>query len=332
MIWEEHQINSTFDKYSIVNKSGFNALSTVVVIDRNEYLNSRDRSTSILNHVKILDAHIPIEKNLLPNGWLSSQADIKKWVPLKGAKNLAFSYRQDDATERRPAMVVTKTDTTPEWSWIGSEWLNIDPNHSYEFLTNMKLINAVNSHIVLLGQDTQTGKETQLAQVPYATSGTSGWTKYHYELRIPSNYSRIRVVLNARWEKNPGANAETMFNGIQLVPLDEARSDFKLDNPNDVILSAKKINPTLRRLTLRNTPEPIFIATTDSFDEGWRAFVVPKNSKQNLIQWLSMRVPGKEIPRRSHIVANGFNNGWQVDRADYVDYLEGGNYQVTLEY
>lgn len=87
------------------------------------------------------------------------------------------------------------------------------------------------------------------------------------------------------------------------------------------ILSYQKINPT-RYLIRVKAREPFWLVFSESFHEGWRAYLKPVNSEQftvnrkNRWEWSALvgawKDRDKRVELKEHYVVNGYANGWWV--------------------
>jgi len=81
-----------------------------------------------------------------------------------------------------------------------------------------------------------------------------------------------------------------------------------LSKPNNAtpLITFQKINPTEYSVNL-NTSTPFFLVLSESYDANWGAYV-----------------NGEQVPNEYHFTANGFANGWYINKT--------GTFTITLEF
>lgn len=310
MLWYKFTAEADAATYSLDNSDGFNVVNEIVSAPNDQFVQSYETAANAIKSMTMIDVHIPYETNMVTNGDFRAATILKDWQFTKGSKGIEASIRDESGL---PVLAV-ENQLEGQWSWIGSNWISVEPSRSYELMTNMKTENVTNSHIALIGREMGTGREVQLAQVPYATSGDTSWQAYHTQLRIPANISQIQVMLNAGWKQDNLLSAQTYFRQIQLVPLDGARNDFNLDVKNAALIDTKLINPAEKVLQIEKASSTDLIATTDSFDTNWQAYLVDKMPSGGFFSWFAIPPKGAiHLSSNTHVQVNGFNNGWLLD-------------------
>jgi hypothetical protein len=81
---------------------------------------------------------------------------------------------------------------------------------------------------------------------------------------------------------------------------------FSSDPQNDTSLALEQINPTKYNVFV-NSSKPFYLVFSDSYDKGWIA-----------------TINGQQIPEQYHFTANGYSNGWYINKT--------GTYTLTLEF
>jgi hypothetical protein len=155
------------------------------------------------------------EKNLVPN--FSFEEGLAHW----NLGNEAFSVNvAENATDGRNSIeVTTSNNATWSWSWITSDDIPIVPKTIYRFSSNIKMFNSMQSHVKVVGFNETSGDWEAIGYVPLGIEGTLDWTPYEF-LWENQGFSKIRMVLNAGWVKDPSAgNATTLFDSISVTPL-----------------------------------------------------------------------------------------------------------------
>jgi hypothetical protein len=83
-------------------------------------------------------------------------------------------------------------------------------------------------------------------------------------------------------------------------------SNLSKPNKDTPLITFQKINLTKYAVNL-NTSTPFFLVLSESYDANWGAYV-----------------NGKQVPNEYHFIANGFANGWYINKT--------GTYTVTIEF
>ncbi len=249
--------------------------------------------------------------NLIENG--SFEESYSRWrIPNKGFEVLLDENGIDGKYALR---VSTNISTKNTWSWIRSELINVTNGDEYLIVTNMKYTNVKSSHIVIEGYFESENNWKQLKQVPRGKSDTDGWQKFESYLTIPENVSKIRIVLNAGFVKNPEeGDAITWFDGIEIFAISQIPQikegilingdiDIATSNKSAEMLKYIKINPTKYVVNV-NATKPFMLSFVEAYSPLWVA-----------------RVNGQKIRSISlYSIINGF----------WIDQI--GELTITIEY
>ncbi len=110
--------------------------------------------------------------------------------------------------------------------------------------------------------------------------------------------------------------------------------------PAQPAITFENINPTRYRIRIANATAPYFLVQSDNFNANWNAYIEPTTSAQTsgsqfaafdparwyeqsaLLTWLFDG--GKRSAITEHTIANGYANGWRVDKT--------GTYDIVLEF
>ena len=115
---------------------------------------------------------------------------------------------------------ISTNNTNNTWSSIYGQEIDVKSNKSYELVTHMKLNKwATQSHVVLEGFNESSKHWNQIKQCPPVTNGPLEWQEFTCIITIPENTTKIRPELNAGWSSQPGKEATTWFDSVDLINL-----------------------------------------------------------------------------------------------------------------
>jgi len=193
------------------------------------------------------------EENLVPN--FSFEEGLAHWN--LGNETFSVKVAEDATNGRNSVEVTTSNNATGSWSWITSDNIPIVPKTIYRFSSNIKMSNSMQSHVKVVGFNEAKGDWETICFVPLGIDGTLDWTAYEFLWESPG-FSKIRMVLNAGWVKDPSAgNATTLFDNISVTPLIIYDSSFSNE----------------RALPLEGKSEIQFrISSASNYRTGLRAF------------------------------------------------------------
>jgi hypothetical protein len=332
-LWNTQNITIGSDhRIKIQNINGFNAISVILLQNKSVFQDNLSNVNNLLSSKTVINTQINDSDNLFNIGKLDTQSDINALINYKNI--VGFTESLEDLNGVNSVSVSTADITSKKWSWLASNWINVIPGDTYKFITNIKISNAQESHIVLLGHNNLTGNDEEISQLPSAISGTVDWNNYEETIVIPPNYSQVRFVLNAGTALQKNTSGITWFSDIELLPLLPKITSFQY-SPNDLNVSYKEINPTLWSVSVKNASNDFLVDLKQSYDPGWRLEI--KNHNLNFLQRLFMFNYGSIISE--HIESDSLNNGWYVDvhQLCEVQHVSGctknadGSYNLEME-
>ncbi len=331
--WASFDVGQTKNNNHIIleNSSGFNAVSTILIIDDKATNTIASTTKPLITNAKIIDNSLETSPNISRASGFESPSDMAQWRVSKKEGSFTSKLDTSQPKEGKSSLVVQTSGQSRAWSWIEGPSINVEPGEKYVFRTNIKLSNAMNSHIALIGK----GKngEKQLTQLPGAISGTSEWQSFRHTIKIPSGVTSVRVALNAGWAKDKSRPAKTWFDAIKLNPLTPALPLGEVESMSKSVTNLKQLNNTRWEgdISLPNN-KPVFLAFNQSFDPGWKLFLAPGNQSQNNASSIGFTKPGLEIDTKKHFKANGINNGWEIDPSSLPPNLQSTPMHFVIEY
>lgn len=153
-------------------------------------------------------------------------------------------------------------------------------------------------------------------------NGSSDWIKLEGIFTVPeyieSGYIRLQTGSDDAY-----ADGNVLFDNVVLTeisrPLKEPikfdaivlvrHADKKSEYVNPIV-SFQKINPTKYIVQINNASTPFFLIFSESFHHDWKALINGNDDET--------------VPEENHFVANGFANGWYINKT--------GNYTITIEF
>ena len=123
-----------------------------------------------------------------------------------------------------------------------------------------------------------------------------GTRPIQYPIVIPPNQQAIIQC-------NHIVTGNVTFQSIDVTNLSSDQA--KLAEPPTITF--QEINPTKYEVEVENATQPFFLVFSESYDKGWVA-----------------SIDGQQIPDQYHFTANGYANGWYINKT--------GTYTITLEF
>ncbi|WP_297495456.1 carbohydrate binding domain-containing protein, partial [Thermococcus sp.] len=263
---------------------------------------------------------IPIYTNLVKNP--SFEEGLKYWSKPKQG----FHVEIDNSTSYygKYSLKVITNSTKRGWSWIYQE-VNVQPNTKYIIETHIKYQNVEESHIAIDVYNAKTKSWNRVGALPSARDGTSNWQTFKMILKTNPYITKIRIILNAGWVKDPSkGEAITWFDGITvykstnkikdviIFPVSKANETlndlFKTNETPATVQNYRKINPTLWKVKV-NATKPFFLTFAESYDPLWEARVYKD---------------GKLVEKVHPVPVYGVINGFWINQT--------GNLEIVLRY
>jgi hypothetical protein len=207
--------------------------------------------------------------------------------------------------------------------YVYKEITNFDPNKTYSISMLYKTVNGDAPSLAIVSDD----GTTILAD---ALPGSNQWQQYQKTFIPPPGTKAARVFLYA-----PGKSGKTVveFDDVNVTARSPI-SNYLVKNtgseltPTNILINYQILKPTMISTKISNNAG--LVVLNNSYHPGWKAFLVPSGYKeQNIFSRLLMRPPGIPLPQDSHILVDGYANGWFV--AAHNNRL-GKSYGIVFEY
>jgi hypothetical protein len=135
---------------------------------------------------------------------------------------------------------------------------------------------------------------------PYAYVGPISLTTGNHTISISTEHD---VTTDAQ---TPQIVSMLLYSLKDGETFENANELLSTDPSNNTSIAYQEINPTQYTVKVK-TSEPFYLVFSESYDNGWVA-----------------TINGQQIPDQYHFTANGYANGWYINKT--------GTYTITLEF
>jgi hypothetical protein len=211
-----------------------------------------------------------------------------------------------DGTEAQDAMSFPSLDQCPYTfpSYSPSSW--------YAYNSTLVYLTTGNDPLRIDGILADGKTATDITGVWWETGWMGmGTNPVTYPIIIPPN-QRVIIQIDHKADNVTLETSPPQINSMLLYSLESGESFISADNllspsqTNVASISYEEINPTQYTVHI-NASEPFYLVFSETYDNDWVA-----------------SISGQQIPDQYHFTANGYANGWYVNRT--------GAYTITLEY
>lgn len=176
----------------------------------------------------------------------------------------------------------------------------------------------------------------------------SGWQKLVFDFN-PSEGTKVFGIVFSSIQGS-------MYGEPSINEIKDFRIEKVFDNPivirNKIgietsetrpLLKFKRINPTRYEIEVQNSTAPFNLIFGQSFSSGWKAYLTDGNVNGDIVAKYSrvnsfeiepsnvffkypylFRPSNEKIPEDKHFLANGYSNGWKIEKT--------GNFKVIILY
>lgn len=214
---------------------------------------------------------------------------------------------------------VVRTDGTEQWDAISFSTLNQCP---YIFLRDFTSWNACNSTLVYVATDDNPLRIDEILTDENVTSDITGvWWQTDwmgmstkpvtFPIIVPSNQKAI-IQINHKADTVTLKTNPPPIENMLLYSLKDGEDFADANNlltPNqtgNTSITYEKINPTKYTVNV-NASQPFYLVFSETYNNNWIA-----------------SIDGQQVPNEYHFTANGFANGWYINKK--------GTFTVTLEF
>jgi len=287
--------------------------------------NSVNSNYSCFNNINLKQgiSQLIMEPNPSTN-YLLKDYNFEKLQNLSSQDNFNIKNDLESYNGNFSLLVNTTNVEGSSWSWIILDPIEVQENNRYNLITHMKYENVKQSHIVIEGYNNLQNKWIQIDQIPSGKDGTSNWSEFRYDLVIPTDITKIRVILNAGSVLNSDIihYARTWFDDIRVysssptfleeIWLYSNQKDHKnisiFETENKIeILKQEKIDVDSYKFKLFAS-DHFTLSFLESFDKGWNCKCI-KNDEISEYDSISIQ--------------SGFN-GFVIN--------ESGFFEIKIEY
>jgi hypothetical protein len=133
-----------------------------------------------------------------------------------------------------------------------------------------------------------------------------------YQLHFDSNQIGEQTVSNSLGRVVVNLIPFNFITGIKLVPSKDKIVEESVKEPDFKIKEINHPNPSVYKLEMGQVPERSILALSQSFHQGWHAYVLDKQYP-GAVFWAP--ILGKEI--KDKVLVNNWANGWKLNTLDY---------------
>jgi hypothetical protein len=213
-------------------------------------------------------------------------------------------------------VVSLQTDNGRITLQVADGWTNPPPTQEPSELSSSVFVSKAGNYLLatkvagneygnlLIKIDNQTFSLVALSQEQQPASAY----RYIGPINLTAGYHTITLYSENSTLENTSLQIDRMLlyslmNGESFVNADNLLSS---NQQNNTSITYKEINPTQYTVHV-NSSAPFYLIFSESYDNGWVA-----------------TVNGQQIPDQYHFTANGYANGWYINKT--------GTYTITLEY
>ncbi len=236
-----------------------------------------------------------------PVDWLGSKAVIASSAVGNGIAGLAAQLIIDNQTTAASKIlalmnvkyVLFQEDTN--WLYVenNTSWISTSPDQFQSILSSSGALTLEKTFGQLLF---------------YKNSYWQPEEVYSASTTILSDVDLNQSIQIAESDFNPNdsviaLSSQLSAQQISTLPMSTV---FVQNHANETSIIYEKIQPT-QYIVHVNSSKPFYLVFSESFDSGWVA-----------------TINGQQIPDQDHFTANGYANGWYIDKA--------GTFTITLEF
>jgi hypothetical protein len=265
-------------------------------------------------------------ENLLVNG---SFEDEKGWGKAgdatvgAGGKAHIQAERSRDAADGKWSLKLLSSNHT---AYVSKPVSRYEPNAVYHLSLKYKHVSGRNPTVAVWQDGVNISSPSQELK---GTSGT--WNTFDTYFVPEEGASNLTVFL---YSPSAGEKTVNLYDDIQLEPTSLVSTYFEKVNdaaaqPTAIVSSFKRVNPTA--ITIEAKPGTGMVVFNESFQKGWKAYIVKDGVASNSAAvGAVMQPPGELIS--DHVEVNGFANGWVIDAKKYKAAAGTSNYHIALLY
>lgn len=316
---------------------------SVYLFDQLFYLNE----INLIEHKKkIKNFNFTDEKKSIEN-----KSVINLTERLEGNTNLIENNSFENGTWQEKVGNCYKYDDNPILS------MSLDEDNKTDGMKSLKLEakrhHACTSKQVILDQDKtyyikfdyqSPNSDEMVSRIRFDGSSSNGiyirrniinknWHTFHGIFDVPNSINKVDLFVYAL-SKDGSYSVVNRYDNFVLNKIN-IPEEILLEKKYSKEIDTKKINPTKRKVTLKNIGEPVFLGLEESYSQYWSLFL--DNSKVNGIidSWWPF-VDSDKISKNNHYKLNGLVNAWYINPIDLCNSNEGckinsdGSYDINI--
>jgi hypothetical protein len=240
-----------------------------------------------------------------------------------GGKAHIQAERSRDAADGKWSLKLLSSNHT---AYVSKPVSRYEPNAVYHLSLKYKHVAGRNPTVAVWQDGVNISSPSQELK---GTSGT--WNTFDTYFVPEEGASNLTVFL---YSPSAGEKTVNLYDDIQLEPTSLVSKYFEKVNdaaaqPTAIVSSFKRVNPTA--ITIEAKPGTGMVVFNESFQKGWKAYIVKDGVASNSAAvGAVMQPPGELIS--DHVEVNGFANGWVIDAKKYKAAAGTSNYHIALLY
>lgn len=250
------------------------------------------------------------------SGWNFGDASVGKG----GDPEIKYSFVSSGTDGQRSVQLNSKNHT----AYISKRILDSDLDASYQISFDYKHLSGNNPSFAVWQSGANKSSPSGILQ-----SSTKDWS--HFETLFTPDVGATGAYLYFYTSSSNGEESINLFDNVKLEKVSRIKnylipiSNSSYSSPNLTVENINEINPSLYKITVKGNKG--LLVLNESFHSGWSAYVDTENRTKitSNLDLLNMNI--RPISEESHVMVNGFANGWVVN-----NQKTDGEYQIILEF
>jgi len=278
-LWYNRTVHLTkgTNQMTITSPEGFNALSAIAVIPKEQYLEMARQASDYLSNSRVIRS-LPA-----PFSNPSFEGGLEGWdaVEYVGYPGLQLSVDDSTAWDGSSSLRAERETGSayPSWISIESGWINVSEGETLLARASIKPENVSAYRMVVGAFDPATNSTYFLYGMPFKQELASGWEEYEGTITIPPNVTMVKLLLGIGCFDNASVSCRAWFDDANIIPerkFDAAALSGKKPVPGATILQYEKYRVAAGMYQVRlvaNASEPFLLTYNALYHPSMEALV-----------------------------------------------------------